>query len=85
MTTYGIRMARAIKTTVYLEKEDYERIKTIAASESRLPAELVREALSEYVKRRSVRRRPKSVGMGHSRQGDVAARAEELLAGMGRG
>jgi predicted transcriptional regulator len=77
-------MARAIKTTVYLEKEDYERIKGIARAESRLPAELVREALSQYVERKGAKRRPKSIGSGHSRKGDVAARAEELLEGMGR-
>jgi predicted transcriptional regulator len=77
-------MARALKTTVYLDKEDYERLKDIARAESRAPAELVREAVAEYAKRKRRRRSPKSVGVGHSRRGDISERANHLLAGMGR-
>jgi predicted transcriptional regulator len=74
----------ALKTTVYLDAEDYERIKEIARAEGRVPAELVREAVAEYAERRRPRRTPRSVGVGQSRRGDVAERAEELLEGMGR-
>jgi Ribbon-helix-helix protein, copG family len=77
-------MARAIKTTVYLDEEAYARIKDIARAEGRLPAELVREALAEFAARKRPRRLPKSVGAGHSRKVDLSERAEELLAGMGR-
>jgi hypothetical protein len=77
-------MAGALKTTVYLDPEDYERLKYIARAEGRPPAELVREAVAEYTARKRPVRRPKSLGAGHSGQGDVSARAEELLAGMGR-
>ena len=81
--TYGIGMARPLKTTVYLDREDYERIKYIARAESRAPAELVREAVSEYAARNAPRRKPKSVGAGHSGRGDLSERVDELLAGMG--
>src|ERR1700722_3758066 len=81
---YGKYMATAQKTTVYLDAKDYARIKEIARVEGRAPAELVREAVTEYAARRRPLRRPKSLGAGHSRKGDVAERAEELLAGMGR-
>jgi predicted transcriptional regulator len=77
-------MAGALKTTVYLDASDYERIKEIARIEDRAPAELVREAVAEYAERRRPRRAPKSVGIGRSRKGDISTRAEELLEGMGR-
>jgi hypothetical protein len=81
--TYGKGMARAVKTTVYLDEEHYEHIKDIARAEGRAPAELVREALVEYAERKRPRRIPRSIGVGHSRKGNVAERAQELLAGMG--
>jgi predicted transcriptional regulator len=77
-------MAGPLKTTVYLDPQDYERLKDIARAESRAPAELVREAVAEYAERKRPRRRPKSLGAGHSGRGDVSKRAEELLLGMGR-
>lgn len=77
-------MAGALKTTVYLDPEEYERLKDIARAENRAPAELVREAVAEYAERKRPRRRPKSLGAGHSRRGDVSTHAEQLLAGMGR-
>jgi predicted transcriptional regulator len=76
-------MARALKTTVYLDGEEYERIKEIARAEGRAPAELVREAVAEYAHRRRPVRKPKSVGAGHSARGDLSERAERLLIGMG--
>lgn len=81
---YGTHMANVLKTTVYLEADDYDRIKEIARAEGRAPAELVREAVAEYAARRRPRRKPKSLGAGRSRRGDVSERAEELLDGMGR-
>lgn len=77
-------MARPLKTTVYLDADDYERIKEIARAEKRAPAELVRAAVAEYAAKRRPRRTPASVGIGRSGRGDVSERAEELLAGMGR-
>lgn len=77
-------MARVTKTTVYLDADDYQRIKDIARAEARPPAELVREAVSEYAERKRPRRRPSSVGAGRSGRGDVAERAEQLLSGMGQ-
>jgi hypothetical protein len=42
----------------------------------------MRDAITQYSRRH--RTRVRSVGAGHSRRGDVAERAEELLAGFGR-
>jgi predicted transcriptional regulator len=64
-------MATALKTTVYLDAKDYERLKEIARADGRAPAEVVREAVAEYAQR-------------HRRRGDVSERAEELLVGFGR-
>lgn len=77
-------MASALKTTVYLDAKDYERLKEIARADGRAPAEVVREAVAEYTQRRRPQRTPKSVGAGHSRRGDVSERAEGLLVGFGR-
>jgi hypothetical protein len=46
-------------------------------------AKLVREAVAEYVRKRTRRLRPRSIGMGHSGRGDISERAEEFLQGMG--
>jgi predicted transcriptional regulator len=77
-------MAGALKTTVYLDAKDYERLKEIARADGRAPAEVVREAVAEYTQRHRPQRMPKSIGIGHSGRGDVSERAEELLAGFGR-
>jgi hypothetical protein len=45
---------------------------------------VLRDAVAEYTARKRPRRRPKSLGAGHSRRRDVSERAEELLDGMGR-
>jgi len=77
-------MAGALKTTVYLNPQEYERLKEIARAEGRAPAEVLREAVAEYTARKRPLLRPKSLGAGHSRRGDVSDRAEKLLTGMGR-
>ena len=72
------------KTTVYLDADDYRRLKSLARSRGRTTAELVREAVTEYTARAQPRRRPRSIGAGSSRTGNVAERAEALLAGFGK-
>jgi predicted transcriptional regulator len=72
------------KTTVYLDADDYRALKKIAQRSGRAPAELVREAVAEYAVKHARSRRAKSVAAFTSRRRDVAERAEELLAGMGR-
>jgi len=77
-------MSDLVKTTLYLPEADYRRLKALAAREGRPTAELVREAVAEYARRRGAARPPRSLGAGRSGRGDVAERAEELLKGMGR-
>jgi hypothetical protein len=75
---------RTVKTTVYLDAADYQRLKGLARAEGRTGAELVREAVAEYARRRGEGARPRSLGAGSSGSGDLAERAEELLRGLGR-
>ncbi|MDH4131988.1 MAG: ribbon-helix-helix protein, CopG family [Gemmatimonadota bacterium] len=75
----------ATKTTIYLNPDDYRRLKTLARQQGRPTAELVREAVAEYAKRHAPAVTPRSVGAARSRRGDVSQRAEELLSGMGEG
>lgn len=76
-------MTDTTKTTVYLDAADYRRLKALARAEGRTAAELVREAVAEYTRRRAGSTRPRSVGAGSSGQADLSERAEELLAGLG--
>lgn len=76
---------RLAKTTLYLPEDDYRRLKALARREGRAAAELVREAVSEYTRKRIRRAGPKSLGVARSGRDDLSERAEELLAGMGRG
>jgi hypothetical protein len=77
-------MKKTDKTTVYLDSDDYRRLKRFASSRGAKAAELVREAVAEYVVRHAPRRQPKSLGRFSSGQTDLGERAEDLLAGMGR-
>jgi predicted transcriptional regulator len=71
------------KTTIYLDSDDYRRLKRVAFRRRIAPAVLVREAIAEYVARHDVVRAARSVGAASSGRGDLAERAEELLAGFG--
>lgn len=77
-------MSDLTKTTLYLPGADYARLKALARREGRAAADLVREAVAEYARRRGAKRLPRSLGAGRSRRGDVAERAEQLLRGIGR-
>jgi len=77
-------MARQ-KTTLYLEDDDYRRLKSLARAAGRPPAALVREAVAEYVAVRGAGvDRARSVGAFSSGRRDLGERAEELLEGLGR-
>jgi predicted transcriptional regulator len=76
-------MSELIKTTVYVDLDDYRQLKSRAEQEGRSAAELVREAVAQYVARKAA---PKatSIGKGRSARGNLSESAEELLKGMGR-
>ena len=76
-------MSERIKTTVYLPAAEYRLLQAQARGERRPAAELVREAVAEYTAKRG-RKRPRSLGAGHSGRSDLSERAEALLAGLGR-
>lgn len=71
------------KTTVYLDAEDYRRLKALARTTHRKPAHLLREAVAEYTARQRSRRSARSIGAGDSGRDDLSERAEDLLTGMG--
>ena len=71
------------KTTLYLDSDDYRRLKRVAYRRRVAPAVLVREAIAEYVARHDTVRAARSVGAARSGRGDLAERAEQLLAGFG--
>ncbi len=71
------------KTTVYLRKADYRRLKALAKEAGRPVAELVREAVAEYAAGHGPAARPSSIGVGRSGRGDLSECAEDLLGRMG--
>lgn len=77
-------MANLKKTTVYLTADDYRRLKALARAEDRSTAELVREAIREYARRRAPASAPSSLGRGRSGRGDLSECAERLLRAMRR-
>jgi predicted transcriptional regulator len=74
------------KTTIYLDGGDHRRLKALAAAQGRPTAELIREAVAEYVKRHSPGTAAGSVGAGRSGDPRIWSRGEEtLLEGFGEG
>ena len=72
------------KTTLYLDGNDYRRLKRLAARRRVPPARLVREAIAEYVAAHDRARLARSVGAFRSGRSDLSERAEDLLAGFGK-
>ncbi len=71
------------KTTLYLDSENYRRLKRVAYRRRVAPAVLVREAIADYVARHDTVRLARSVGSARSGRSDIGERAEEFLAGFG--
>jgi hypothetical protein len=71
------------KTTVYLDRADYQRLKALARRQGRKPAALVREAVAVYTRQHGTPL-PRSLGAGRSGKRNLSERAEQLLRGMGR-
>ena len=63
------------KTTLYLDSEDYRRLKRVAYRRRVAPAILVREAIADYVARHDTVRAARSVGAAR------CGRAEDIFAG----
>jgi predicted transcriptional regulator len=66
------------KTTVYLDPDLAVTLRQLATSEGRAQAELIREALAEYARRR---KRPAIPGIGEFDSGhtDTSQKAEQIL------
>jgi predicted transcriptional regulator len=77
-------MTETARTTVYLDLADYRRLQQLARAQGRAAAELVREAVAEYARKHASAARPRSLGAGKSRKGDLSERAEALLRGLRR-
>lgn len=73
-----------VKTTVYLDADDYRRLKLLAKAQGRPAAEMVREAVAIYARSQPLPVRPSSIAAGRSGRGDLSEQAESLLSGLGR-
>lgn len=72
-----------IKTTVYFDEDLALSLRQVAQAEGRPQADLIRDAVAQYVARS---RRPRSTGIGafHSGRSDVAERTDELFGALVR-
>jgi hypothetical protein len=68
-----------VKTTLYLDQDLALELRQLAEAERRPQAELIREALVSYTRRRK-RPRPPGIGEFSSGHPDTSVRAEEILA-----
>jgi hypothetical protein len=68
------------RTTILADEGLLTEIKHLAAREGKTVTTVVREALAAYVADHQRGRRYSLVGIGRSGSGDVARRAEEILA-----
>jgi len=71
------------KTTLYLDSDDYRRLKRVAYRRRIAPAALVREAIAAYVAQHDTVRVARSVASARSGRADLGERAEHYLAGFG--
>ena len=74
----------SLKTTIYLDADDYRELKLIARKRKRAPAAVLREAVAEYVVRHSAKKRPRTLGAYRSGRKDIGSRADALLERFGR-
>lgn len=64
MTLCGDHMSELTKTTLDLPEGDCRRLKVLAQRQGGPAAELVREAVAEYARRKGRGRLPRSLGLG---------------------
>jgi len=68
------------RTTIFADDDLLDEMKSLAAEENRSVAEIVREAMEEYLKRkRKAVRKFSFLGIGNSGRRDVAEEHELLL------
>jgi len=84
VTIYGSHMSEHLKTTVYLDRDAYGRLKALARARRCPPAQLVREAVAQYAARETPARKPRSIAAGTSGRRNLSERDEDLLARMPR-
>lgn len=68
------------RTTIFADNELLTEIKDIAKEEERSVAEVIREAMSRYIKQKKSRKKKLSfIGIGTSGRKNIAETHEELL------
>lgn len=68
------------RTTIFAEEELFKEIKDISEEENRSVAEVIREAMENYVCQKRLRKKRLSfIGTGNSGRKDIAENHEELL------
>lgn len=68
------------RTTIFADDELLYEIKEISKEESKSVAQVVREALSNYINQKGLKKKKISfIGIGDSGRSDIAEKSEELL------
>jgi metal-responsive CopG/Arc/MetJ family transcriptional regulator len=67
------------RTTIFADEDLINEIKEISKEENRSVAEIMREAMEGYIRRKRKRNRLSFIGIGSSGMKDIADKHEELL------
>ena len=68
------------RTTIFAEEELFKEIKDISKEENRSLADVIREAMENYInQKRQKKKRLSFIGIGNSGRKDIAENHEELL------
>ncbi len=67
------------RTTIFADKDLLDDIKDISIEENRSVAEVIREAMENYIRKKRQKKKLSFIGIGSSGRKDVAERHEELL------
>ena len=68
------------RTTIFADDSVLDEIKYLAQQEHRSVAELIRDAMSQYVQRKRIPVQKLSfIGIGASQRNDISEKCEELL------
>ena len=67
------------RTTIFVDEDLINEIKEISKEENKSVAEIMREAMEGYIRRKRKKHRISFIGIGSSGMKDIAEKHEELL------
>ncbi|WP_164930904.1 ribbon-helix-helix protein, CopG family [Aquifex aeolicus] len=67
------------RTTIFINEETKQKIKLIAKKKQKSMAEIIREAINEYIVKHKKNKKYSFIGLGKSKRSDISEIHEEKL------